>query len=48
MSAPGVAEAPADAQPIAKQPVIAGFHCHTIIKTIQQITSRIKETKEDE
>ena len=27
---------------------IAGFHCHTIIKTIQQIKSRIKEVKEDE
>ena len=27
---------------------IAGFHCHTIIKTIQQIKSRIKEIKEDE
>ena len=27
---------------------IAGFHCHTIIKTIQQIKSRIKEEKEDE
>ena len=27
---------------------IPGFHCHTIIKTIQQIKSRIKETKEDE
>ena len=27
---------------------IAGFHCHTIIKTIQQINSRIKEIKEDE
>ena len=26
----------------------AGFHCHTIIKTIQQIKSRIKEIKEDE
>ena len=25
-----------------------GFHCHTIIKTIQQIKSRIKEIKEDE
>ena len=28
--------------------VIAGFHCHTIIKPIQQINSRIKEIKEDE
>ena len=27
---------------------IEGFHCHTIIKTIQQIKSRIKEVKEDE
>ena len=27
---------------------IASFHCHTIIKTIQQIKSRIKEIKEDE
>ena len=27
---------------------MAGFHCHTIIKTIQQIKSRIKEIKEDE
>ena len=27
---------------------IAGFHCHTIIKTIQYVKSRIKETKEDE
>ena len=28
---------------------IAGFHCHPIIiKTIQQIKSRIKEIKEDE
>ena len=27
---------------------IAGFHCHTIIKPIQQIKSRIKEIKEDE
>ena len=27
---------------------IAGFHCNTIIKTIQQIKSRIKEVKEDE
>ena len=27
---------------------IAGFHCHTIIKTIQHIKSRIKEIKEDE
>ena len=24
------------------------FHCHTTIKTIQQIKSRIKEGKEDE
>ena len=28
--------------------VIAGFHCHTIIKTIKQIKSRIKEIKKDE
>ena len=27
---------------------IEGFYCHTIIKTIQQIKSRIKEVKEDE
>ena len=27
---------------------IEGFHCHTIIKTIQLIKSRIKEVKEDE
>ena len=27
---------------------VAGFHCHTIIKTIQQIKSRIKEIKEEE
>ena len=27
---------------------IAGFHCHNIIKTIQQINSRITEIKEDE
>ena len=27
---------------------IAGFHCYTIIKTIQQMKSRIKEIKEDE
>ena len=27
---------------------ITGFHCHSIIKTIQQIKSRIKEIKEDE
>ena len=27
---------------------IAGFHCYTIIKTIQQIKSRITEIKEDE
>ena len=27
---------------------IAGFHRHSIIKTIQQIKSRIKEVKEDE
>ena len=27
---------------------IAGFHCHTIMKTIQQIKSRIKEIKDDE
>ena len=27
---------------------IAGFHCHTIIKTIQQIKSRVKEIKGDE
>ena len=28
--------------------VIASFHCHTIIKTIQQIKSRIKEERGDE
>ena len=28
-----------------KPDVIAGFHCHTIIKTIKQIKSRIKEIK---
>ena len=27
---------------------IEGFHCHTMIKAIQQIKSRIKEVKEDE
>ena len=27
---------------------IAGLHCHTIIKTIQQLKSRIKVVKEDE
>ena len=27
---------------------IVGFHCNNIIKTIQQIRSRIKEEKEDE
>ena len=27
---------------------IAGFHCHTTIKTNQQLKSRIKEEKEDE
>ena len=27
---------------------IVGFHCHNIIKIIQQIKSRIKEEKEDE
>ena len=27
---------------------IEGFHCHTIIKAIQKIKSRIKEVKEDE
>ena len=27
---------------------IAGFHCFTTIKTIQQIKSRIKDEKEDE
>ena len=27
---------------------IAGFHCHTINKTIQQVKSRIKEIKEIE
>ena len=26
---------------------IAGFHCHTTIKTIRQIKSRIKEEKEN-
>ena len=34
--------------PILISKGIAGFHCHTIIKTIQQIRSRIKEVKEDE
>ena len=28
--------------------LIAGFHCHSVIKTIQQVKSRIKEVKEDE
>ena len=28
--------------------LIVGFHCHNVIKTIQQIKSRIKEVKEDE
>ena len=27
---------------------VAGFHCHTIIKTIQQRKSRIEDIKEDE
>ena len=27
---------------------MTSFHCHTIIKTIQQTKSRIKEAKEDE
>ena len=27
---------------------IAGFHCQTVIETIQQLKSRIKEIKEDE
>ena len=26
---------------------MAGFHCHTVIKTIQQITLRTEEVKED-
>ena len=30
------------------QPHNAGFHCHTIIKNIQQIKSRTKQEKEDE
>ena len=29
-------------------PGIADFHCHTIIKTIQQISQESKETREDE
>ena len=33
---------------VVKLNSIAGFHCHTIIKTIQQIKSRIKEIKEEE
>ena len=33
---------------MTKEVGIAGFHCHTIIKTIQQIKSRIKEIQEDE
>ena len=33
---------------IKKRKTIAGFHCHIIIKTIQQIKSKIKEIKEDE
>ena len=32
----------------ARSLVYCRFHCHTIIKTIQQIKSRIKEIKEDE
>ena len=32
----------------ASYPFFADFHCHTTIKTIQQIKSRIKEEKEDE
>ena len=28
--------------------LIASFHCHTTVKTIQQIKSRIKEEREDE
>ena len=27
---------------------IAGFHCYTIVRTIQQTKSKIKEIKEDE
>ena len=33
---------------ISHNVAIAGFHCHTIIKTIQQIKSIITEIKEDE
>ena len=33
---------------VVKLNSIVGFHCHTIIKTIQQIKSRIKEIKEEE
>ena len=32
----------------ARSLVYCRFHCHTIIKTIQQIKSGIKEIKEDE
>ena len=28
--------------------LVAGYDCYTIIKTIKQIKSRIKEVKEDE
>ena len=33
---------------VVKLNSVAGFHCHTIIKTIQPIKSRIKEIKEEE
>ena len=33
---------------MAEDVEIAGFQCHTIIKTIEQIKSRIKEVKENE
>ena len=33
---------------ISRKKGMGGFHCHTIMKTIQQIKSRIKEIKEDE
>ena len=31
-----------------KEKTCHGFHCHTIIKTIKQIKSRMKEMKKDE
>ena len=34
--------------PTANGDLIARFHCHTVIKTIEQIKSRIKEIKEYE